>query len=89
MSEFKFVELEHRGQRGRPDPLLEEFAEALRSNTGRWAEWPRPISRGSIATTAARIRNASLGAPKPLGDGTFDACTRKGIVYVRHVGEAV
>jgi hypothetical protein len=89
MTDFRFIDaLPPAPSDRRGDRLIADFADALRANPGRWAEYPYPSKTDSAArTTAARIRHNR--GPKPLRRrvvppaGRFNACTRKGIVYVR------
>lgn len=83
MSEFKFVDEVPEAQIGR-NALYTKFATALRENSGRWAEWPRPLkSNETAAATAANIRR---GRMKNFPLGEFETVSRERMVFVRHIG---
>jgi hypothetical protein len=86
-SKFRFVDdLPPVPSDRRGDPLLVEFADALRYYPGRWAEYPYPSLSNVGARSLARRINTGRGA-EPFRHGDrykFDACTRGGVVYVRY-----
>lgn len=89
MTNFEFVDnIPSRGKGGRRvDPVLIEFAEALRDNPGRWAKYPHtPTSQAGASATAHLIRAGHPSAAKPFRGGDFDAAVRQGVLYVRFIG---
>lgn len=84
---FEFVdELPSRRGPGVTDPILVEFAEALRANPGRWAKYPVELSRGSRAAVSSTITRNAGTCPKPFRGGGFQSRIVTGVVYVRYVG---
>lgn len=92
MTEFRFVEFRFVDELPavpsdrRGDPLLSEFADALRARPGEWAEYPYE-SRSNVGarSLAQRIKTGRGAEPFRHGDRyKFDACTRGGVVYVRY-----
>lgn len=84
--EVEFVEFDgERRPRGENDPILTQFAAALVSSPGRWAKYPKPLSPKSVSSMAAKINRTRSHpvAPVPFDDGTFQARTRSGVLYVR------
>jgi hypothetical protein len=63
------------------DPVLVEFADALRANPGKWAPYPKPIKNGG--NHAVQI---NMGRYPTLGIG-FRAVCRQGTCYVGYVGD--
>ena len=87
MTHFNFVEPSVVVNKRRPDPILLEFAEALRARPGEWAEWPVKITSYSYARAiCSRITNGGKLAPVLFREG-FEGCCVKGVPYVRYVGE--
>ena len=82
MSEFTFVD-ELPPARPRPADLFRQFADVLRANPGRWAEWPTKIKSMSAGSTASRI---NLGLNPTLPATEFEAVAREYVVYVRCIG---
>lgn len=82
--EVEFVEFDddERTIRGH-DPVVEAFTATLRANPGRWAKYPKPLSMNSASPMARRINQALSPA---FADGTFEARTRRGELFVRHTG---
>lgn len=81
------------------DPLVVEFADALKARPGEWAIYPRqdeatpPIYRlkpGYRRTLASRINKQRTcrvnGCPVPFRGG-FEASARGGVLKVRYVGK--
>lgn len=62
---------------------LVEFADALRANPGRWAEYPGPIAAASVYARCNQIRNGSLASFPTKGE--FEAAVRERRLYVRAV----
>lgn len=89
---FEFVEeLPERevSARAKPNPVLMEFAQALRDNPNQWAKYPRRnSSRTSCAATARNINGKLPSCPIAFRDGGFEAANRGGVCYVRFVGGA-
>lgn len=86
MTEFNFVGDSIAIPRKRTNPVLWEFAEALRARSGQWAEYPLPIESDTYRNNiASRISNRNRLAPKPFRDG-FEATSAGGRLYVRHIG---
>lgn len=83
MTEFEFVEDLPAGNRRR-DPVINEFAAALKERPGQWAKWPISIGFNTANGTAHRIRHGQHAGFK---DGLYDACHTEGVLYVRFVGE--
>lgn len=90
MTAFEFVDNLPNGNEkfgNKPDPLIVEFAEALRSRPNSWAKYPRPTkSKGSIQALKWLINTGNDRAPKPFRGGGFEATARDGVMYVRYVG---
>lgn len=87
---FEFVdELPPRRGRNATDPILVEFAEALRANPGRWAKYPVQPSRVSRASVSSAITRNTGTCPKPFRGGGFQSRIVTGVVYVRYVGVSV
>jgi hypothetical protein len=88
MTEFKFIDDIPRTGRGtrQADPLIVEFAEALRANPGRWAEYPYTFPVSGANSFAYRVNKLDT-APKPLREPEFQAVVRGGLVYIRYVEE--
>jgi hypothetical protein len=96
MSEFEFVddipEERSGGSNGgrRPDPLVVEFAQALRATPRQWAKWPKSNSAyNSLRTMASAITRDVHPCPVALRGGCFEAKTRGGVMYVRFTGGAI
>lgn len=85
MSKFNFVDATEIVSRRRRHPVLDEFAEALRSRPGDWAEWPLPVTSAYASTVAHRISNNHKNGPKLFRDG-FEGASKSGKLYVRYVG---
>lgn len=87
MSNFKFVdELPQReGYKRGPGPKYIDFANALRANPGKWAEFPvQPDDPRLRASRAGAIRTGRYaGLPKD----EFETVCRNKVIYVRYVGE--
>lgn len=84
---FEFVdELPSRRGRNATDPILVEFAEALRAHSDRWAKYPVELSRASRASVSSAITRDSGTCPKPFRGGGFESRIVSGVVYVRYVG---
>lgn len=66
------------------DPALMEFASALRANPGLWAVWPRESSPSSARSRAYQIKSGRMVA---FRDGNFEAVVRRGVLYVRCMGD--
>lgn len=69
------------------EPLIMEFADALRENPKQWAKYPKALSLYTAKSYVSAIKSkpSRLG-PKPLQGGAFEAAIRKGVLYVRYVG---
>ncbi|MFE3060659.1 hypothetical protein [Nocardia sp. NPDC059239] len=83
---FEFVDQlpPSKGNAGRRlDPLLFEFAQALRANPGQWAKWPRAISERRSRQIHWEIKR---GMRRALPPGEFEACSRAGVAYARYIG---
>ena len=63
---------------------LREFADALRGRPDQWAILP---TNGSYEAVSALTSRISRGRQSAFGEG-FEAISRRGVVYVRFVGEA-
>lgn len=63
--------------------LIDQFAAALRSRVGVWAEWPDAITRTTAHSYQAAIRKATLRA---FRNGGYEAAVRGGALFVRYVG---
>jgi hypothetical protein len=73
-----------------PDPLVVEFAQALRATPGQWAKWPKSNSAyNSLRTMASAITRDVHPCPVALRGGCFEAKTRGGVMYVRFTGGAI
>lgn len=83
MSKFEFLDrLPESTSRGRKDPLLDEFVDALRRRTGEWAAWPKPLKgEQSARSYGANIR---AGRTRRFASKEFDARVVDGTLYVRH-----
>ena len=69
------------------EPLIIEFADALRENPKQWAKYPKALSLSTAKSYVSAIKTKpSRNGPKPLQGGAFEATTRKGVLYVRYVG---
>lgn len=66
----------------KPDPLIVEFAAALRANPGRWAKYPKDMTAKSMRSLASSITNSNKSCPPALREGFEGAC-RSGVLYVR------
>lgn len=83
---FEFVdELPSRRGPGATDPILVEFAEALRANPGRWAKYPVELAPTSRSTVSSSI-TTNANCPKPFRGGGFQSRIVTGVMYVRYVG---
>jgi hypothetical protein len=71
------------------DPVMREFAKALRANPGRWAKWPRILTRQQACSVSHRINaGRKPGTPAlflPGSEGSFQSTARDGVVYIRFV----
>lgn len=65
------------------DKVLVEFADLLKSNPGKWAKYPKDLSKKSAGTAASTINNRKAAS---FRDGKYEAATRDGVVYVKYVG---
>jgi hypothetical protein len=80
---FTFVDKLPKIERGR-NGMYEEFAAALRENSGKWALWPRTFK--NKATANSTVGNIRRGNMVNLPPDQFEARTINGAVYVRHIG---
>lgn len=62
---------------------VQEFAEALQRNPGRWAPYPWPQSSDASRSMASRISRGKIAAFAE----NFQAISRNGVVYVRYEGD--
>lgn len=61
------------------------FFDAVRARTGEWAQWPyKPRNGNAARVTASNIKAGRYVSTYP---GEFDAVTRQGQIWVRHVGD--
>lgn len=81
------------GEQYIPDPVLADFAQALRDNPGRWAKYPaadlNATQASSMGTRISMQRRP--GTPRvfmPDRAGTFEGTVRSGQLYVRYVKRA-
>jgi hypothetical protein len=89
VTQFEFVEALPAETRGHQlDPVIFEFAEALRARPGEWAKYPIATSPSWRNTLVWSIRNTNSRTPTAFRSGGFDARQRGGVLYVRYVGEA-
>lgn len=87
MTEFNFIDGDlPEGRRAR-DPLLTEFADALRANVGKWAEYPVARKVGTLGAISSNINRRDSRAPKVFHNG-FEARLCGGVLYVRFVGDS-
>ncbi len=84
MTEFKFIEGDPPSIQGHSK--LAAFAEALRANPGKWAEYPTAVTPAVGRNYSAEINKASQKAPKSFQGGGFEATAPKGVLYVRFIG---
>jgi hypothetical protein len=69
--------------RGRAlDPILAEFAEALKEQKGRWFVFPKPVKDGTRKSYVALINkgDGEGGGPSALCTGEFEAAVRTELV---------
>lgn len=84
---FEFVdELPLKGGNGTTHPILVEFAEAIRTNPGRWAKYPIELSPRTRASVSSTITRNVATCPKPFRGGGFQSRIVAGAMYVRYVG---
>lgn len=61
-----------------------DFAEALRGNPGKWAEFPKQGTPRENSVAGIHIRKGNLAA---FRCGGFEAANRNSVLYVRYVGK--
>lgn len=66
---------------------VQEFADALRANPGRWAAypWSGELTPKSRRSRACDINAGRVTAPRAMRCG-FEAAVRDGVLYIRYVG---
>lgn len=91
MNDFKFVDELPSGHIGKPpDPLLQQFADALKTKPGIWAEWPKSSTPSTLTSLVTRINHYwKPGCPIAFKAGGFEARYRDGMLYVRYKGKAL
>jgi hypothetical protein len=86
MTAFEFMdELPMKRSNKSPDPLIVEFAKALKAHLKQWAKFPKALSKSSAQSYASAINHAIPPAPVALRDGSFEATCRAGVLYVRAI----
>lgn len=65
---------------------LQEFADALRANPGRWARYPRDAH--PTVTTYIKKARSKVWAPAGSFEATISTVNGEKIVFVRYVGES-
>lgn len=88
-SEVEFLDQLPARWRGRNDDAIAAFADALKSQPGKWAVHPlnSEWSKGYKRSAASNITRGSHLAHSVLRIG-YQAALRDGVVYVRYVGGA-
>jgi hypothetical protein len=61
---------------------IEQFAEALRRNPGKWAKYPMKVSVATARSRAAQINHCGYSA---FEHGSYEGAVRAGVLYVRAV----
>jgi hypothetical protein len=89
MTTIEFVDTPPGVARASHIPMLEEFANALRANPGRWAKYPLSLTATQASSLSCRINaGRKPGTPiifMPDGKGSFQSIARRGRVYARFV----
>lgn len=69
-----------------PRPEVQAFADQLRANPRRWAEYPWWMPERQARSRASDITHGRRTAPVALRQG-FEGASRAGTIYVRYIGE--